>query len=596
MARFAKYGPRDTPWGVDGDVGFKGIDMIHDRAMLPPGYLARGENKRLREGPASTRLGTGFPADFNPVFENKILGSGIYSNPNGAEVMLVATLNATYVWALQHNKDPIKIDLDAGQNTGTNPLGLVQFIQAFDKVILLRFPVAGQMPLVWYGNNANSFDPITLISPGLKLVPTTLFGARHKNRVIFYSPYLASLPARDQLIISDVNNYSSYDEVYGDIRINSAESDVITSVKPYFKDSLVVFKKGSIHVLENFSIPLSLGIGSGNQRPISTAFGGTGVHPPLMVGRDIIFPSEPGGFYRITEQDIQEQIAPDQEPISRKIQPIIDQIDWGRMIWWGCSALLNNYAYFGITRKGQGGSGVVPGCDAILVYDTVDREWHSAPDWRDDPTFLINALHVTSYDGGRRLFGLDYANARIYVLDQGLEDEVNGDSKPVHDIMETRGYVNANPGGYKRFQRAVIGFRTFDPDAVVTAIFDGVNEEKQLAVVTKDRLKFYTHAHKDFDPNTDDPTEPRRQDYSPGEEVSNFAYQDFENLPEGLIDFLPATGLALTGDKQEALEPLVIRQNGRWCSIRIENTSGQCDVLGIEVDAIPSREGVKTLA
>jgi hypothetical protein len=595
MGRFASYTQGDTPWRPDGDPFWRGIDMIHDPSTLPPGYLSRGENKRLREGPAADRLGTGLPGDFNPPFTNTFLGSGIFNDPNGDQVMLVAELNQTYVWALQFNKDPVKINLHSGQNTGTTPGGLVQFVQAFDKVILLRFPTFAQPPLVWDGDNTHTFDPITLISPGTTLVPTTLFGVPHKNHVIYYSPYSAALSFRDRLIVSDVNNYSSYDTVWGDIRINAGQSDMITCVKPYFQDSVIVFKKQSIHIFENFTLPIALQTGSGDQRVLTNQFGGVSVQLPLMVGTDVIFASEPGGFYRISEV-IQEQIATQPLPISRKIQPVIDQIDWQRLRWWGCSALLGDYAYFGITRKGFGGNGLIPACDAILVYNTVESEWESAPDWRDDPTFLINALHVTLYDGSPRVFAIDYANMTVNLLDEGIEDQVNGDSIPVHSFMRTRGYVAGDPAGFKRFQRAVIGLRTYDPNATVTAISDGVNEKKQIAVVTKDRTKFYTHAHKDYDPSTDDPDEPRREDYSIGGDFADSAVEDFENAQEGPISFLPPTGAPAQGPKQQSLERYSIRQNGRWCQIEIENKGGQCDVLGVEVEAIPIGEGVKVVA
>src|SRR5262245_3647145 len=128
----------DTPWVPDGDPFFRGVNMLLDRGSLPAGYLARSENKRLRDGVAATRPGTTFPGDFNPAFENVIIGSGIYSNPNGEEVMLVATAGASYVWQLQFGKDPVKILIDPAGDPGGGLTGngIVNFVQAFDKVYL----------------------------------------------------------------------------------------------------------------------------------------------------------------------------------------------------------------------------------------------------------------------------------------------------------------------------------------------------------------------------------------------------------------------------------------------------------------------------
>ena len=71
--------------------------------------------------------------------------------------------------------------------------------------------------------------------------------------------------------------------------------------------------------------------------------------------------------------------------------------------------------------------------------------------------------------------------------------------------------------------------------------------------------------------------------------------EDFDDLPDGPVAFLPATPLLFTGNKQQSLEPYQIRDTGRWVSIRVANVRGQCDVLGIQVDAVPTEEGVKVL-
>src|SRR5262245_21256234 len=101
MGRFSGYGQGESQRVTDGDPGFTGVNMLIDRGSLPAGMLARSENKRLRDGVAATRPGTTYPGEFNPFFEDIIIGSHIYSNPNGDEVILVATRNPSYIWALQ---------------------------------------------------------------------------------------------------------------------------------------------------------------------------------------------------------------------------------------------------------------------------------------------------------------------------------------------------------------------------------------------------------------------------------------------------------------------------------------------------------------
>jgi hypothetical protein len=591
-----KYGGTDSQVQLDGDPIFVGINMLHDRGSLSAGYLARAENKRLRDGPAATRPGITAPPDFNPVFEDLIVGAGIYNNPNGDEVMLVATEFADYVWALQFGHDPVKIYLDTGQTIGS----AVEFVQSFDKVLLLRRGWPWVIPtvpmLVWDGNVANKFMPMTLIPPGAHLVPIATHALPFENRILYYDAYYPTLPQRDQLLISDVLNFSSFDDPLGVFRINAGESNVITNVSGYYRGAVVVFTKRSIHLLENFQLDFT----QAKQRMLSDRLGSVGVHMPLQNGSDVIFLASHDGFYRLGEA-IQDQITVQPVPFSRLIQPVIDQIDWARADLWACSAALGDYAYFALPLLGHDAS---MANNVILVYNLVTGQWESAPDWWDDPSFEIGRLMITTYNNARRLFAWTRtrtpatSHSQIHLLYDGLNDQIAGQNLEVQDVLETRGYTVNDPGTFKRFQRAIIGVRTYDPEAEVTAISDGVNEEKPLALVTKDWQRFYVHGHPRFDSDTDDPNEPKRQDYSVGSgSAGNFVGQDFELLPDGGITDLPATPATVySGIKQQSMERFQIRQNGRWCSLRIENSNGQCDVLGVAVEAIPAQELTRPVA
>lgn len=683
MSRYAAYGNRETPWELDGDPAFRGVDMLHERGLVQPGYLARAENKRLRDGVAKTRLGTTLPGDFNPTFEEAICGALVYNNPNGAEVMLVATTGANYVWALQFARDPIQIPLETPQTIGNYQ---VEFVQAFDKVLLLRRPIllptllgdtsigtctfatdgtgditvgaahgltagklvrfttsgtlpaaialttnyfvlsagltttklrisltaggsailfagagtgthtiwlvtpppAGSVPtLEWDGNfdtTTHIFKPVTLIAPGLNLVPATWNGEPFGNRVIYYAALYPLLPWRDQLLVSNVLNYTAYLDPTAAFRINAGESNMITRVMGYFRSSLVIFMKQSIHMLSNFQLDFA----QAQQRMLSSR-GSVGNKMPLQDGSDIIFLSQ-DGFYRLGEV-IQDQIAVEPTPISRNIQPLIEQIDWDRAYNWACSAALGDYAYFALPLLDSYGAN-----DCLAVYNRTQREWESVDNWAN-PNFRIHSLHTTLYNGTRKLFMVGEAGGtfNIYLYGSGLEDEIVGNSLPVQDLLETRGYNLRQPASFKRFERAIIGLSTYDPEAQITALSDGVNEEKELSVVTKDRNRSYLHGRGDFNPDTDDPNTPKREDYSLVPAV-DFAGEDFELYNEGPITFLAGTPVAFNGVKQQSLERFQIRQNGRWVSIRIANTNGQCDVVSVAVEGIGTQEAIKVVA
>jgi hypothetical protein len=117
-------------------------------------------------------------------------------------------------------------------------------------------------------------------------------------------------------------------------------------------------------------------------------------------------------------------------------------------------------------------------------------------------------------------------------------------------------------------------------------VTDGFNEEKNLTptALTKSRTRFYQHGHADFNVLTDDPNEQKRQDYSIID-LDNFVGDDFEDLPEGPITFIPGSSPPVIGNQQESLERFLVRSFGRWCALRVENNNGSCEVTSAGVES-----------
>ena len=696
--RWALSGPKETKVLTEGDARFNGLDMTRDRAILEPGTLAVSQNKRLINGIAATRPGCQFPADFNPGFTNQLVGSGVFSNPNGDEMLLVAELNANFVWALQFGKDAVKIPIVAGTLSSTYESGIcdcfqVKFVQAYDHVYLLRRPSGKHSTLIWDGtlppSSTANFTPVTQVStpgtgdiiiPGgvypssfsdgvstsgsaiytsvtadfvsgdvgktitgtnipaattilsvtsptqitlsanatasgsalsFTIVSRTPFvryncpwnGEPFAERILLYNDQFPArvatpTPDRDSFIMTNSEEWDLYNPATGFWQINSGESNVLTKVMGYYRGGVLCFFRRGIHILENFTLPPPTGP-LGDQRMINNFLGLVSNTAAAQIGVDVYFLSEPGkGVYRISEA-VQDQIAVNPLAVSDPIQPFMDTINWPQAQYWATMKTLGVYVYLGVPTDTSIDI-IGTGNNMIAVFNQYTRQWESI-DTFADPNFSFQELQVLSCGGVRQLLAVDWYRHQIYGMYYGgLTDQIgiNGTDYPINDVIETRGYTLGDPVAFKRYERLNLGVQTFDPIFNLTSISDGFNERKTLnrVPITKDRLRYYIHGKGKFDPNTGDPLAPKRQDYSLGL-AGDYAIEDFEDLPVGAIQQWPGTLVSpYTLQKQQTLERYQIRQNGRYASIRVDNSQGNCDVLSASVDGIPVQEGVKLVS
>src|SRR4030095_86709 len=134
--------------------------------------------------------------------------------------------------------------------------GGVEFAQTFDKLSLFRRPLqTGQKNLVWDGGSAvvsgvsnTHWEIVALSAEGNKLAPTVWHGEPFMDRLIWYNAKFAGVVGRDTWYISDIEDYTSYDDVYQVVRTNTGESDYITRIMSYFRGSVLIFKNQSIHM------------------------------------------------------------------------------------------------------------------------------------------------------------------------------------------------------------------------------------------------------------------------------------------------------------------------------------------------------------
>ena len=133
--------PRGQQEQADGDVRFIGVNSRESAGTLEPGFVSLARNVRFRNGVAESRLGVTKPAWLNNIAPESVQqikpwgdvhGVGVFRDPDNLEVVIIAADGKTY-WTRQNN-NPRECVLP----TGVTLVGNVKFVQAFNKLIMLR--------------------------------------------------------------------------------------------------------------------------------------------------------------------------------------------------------------------------------------------------------------------------------------------------------------------------------------------------------------------------------------------------------------------------------------------------------------------------
>jgi hypothetical protein len=562
MARYPETETAAQPTR-EGDTEFLGVNEKLSRDLLESGYAHRAVNKRMRDRRAATRWGTATPTFANQIDFDQILGSGRYSNPNGPDVLLIATPN--FVYAIADSTYPMPIPIPDGVVLDT----ACEFVQAFDKVLIFRG--IDRTPLEWNGLSAAGFTEI--VDPTLTTkhrIPNADYAQVFKFRLL--------VPAnRDDVEVSDILNYTQFDPIMENWRINMGSADALVRIFPFANNSVLMFKGQSLLLHANFEDA---------QHPekaqLQILNPNTGLHSRhavAQVGGDVHFLSRnQPGIWRVT-QIIQDRIVTHPVPVSDPIAPLIARINWEVEV---VAQPLGEYVFWAMA---------IDGCayrNAIAVWNNATQQWESNPDvWspsgrgpfsgQNAGELHVDALHVMNYHGKAALYCVDaHANAVCVLYVPGaLTDALPHGEFEIADLLSTRGYATLgwNAATQRDFQRVEIGISTWRPSIKVSEITDSAQDSRGLneTAITKDRTKYMQWGKPDYDVSNanDDFHAPGREDFSvvPGDGV----------LP-GVNGISPAL-------QQQSLLRFSTKARGRWIAYDVENTQGRCGINGVLVES-----------
>lgn len=569
MSRYADVQTQPPQPTIEGDAEFVGLDMKTDRDKLQPGQYARGENKRCHRKSVEDRLGV-----ITPVFANveamTILGSGVYSNPNGEEVQLHAT--PTEVRVIKSGSYPATVPIPVG----TTLAGKINFAQHFNVVLLHRED--GGPTLVWDGIAPNfkrlsKLDPLDLSTAVIPDPPWSVnFG------------YRAWFPTgADTLGGSDELDYTSIDLELHNFRINTGEASAIVAAHPFTKNRLIVGNTRSIDVLTGVIGDLS----NAAMEVVNDDVNFAARKAVVMVGGDLFFlSSKPKGIYRINEV-VQDQLQAVPVPVSDLIEPLMRRINWPAI---ANASMVTQGIYLFV---------FVPIDDSLVnnagfVYNTVSQQWVGMDRWDPFAGFQIDDAYVADHYGENALYVANHDSGRIHILEQGgSDDELQltfnedpddellelGDpihtSFPILSVFESRGYATLgwNASTKRDFKRVEIGLKTLRPSVFVSELSERANDVRRLHdnPVTRSPVRYDVFGKDNWDPSNanNDFNTPGRQDYSVDWS------SDFQLPPEGIDIQI----------KQHSPLRFSTKARGQYLSYRVENGAGRADVTAMLVES-----------
>jgi len=237
------------------------------------------------------------------------------------------------------------------------------------------------------------------IGLGFTHMPAPSYATYHQRRLVMPYRYTVNnaegdYTARDNLdevIISDILDTDTYDQIYGQYRFNAGTADFNVGLLSFADDKLVVFNRNSIHLVLGSS-PESASV-----QLITNEVGCLARKTIVQIGNNVMFLSD-NGVYGANFQDLY-NLRGSELPLSSSIQTTIDKIN--RQYWdQSVAVYFNNRYYIAVPT----GSSTVN--NTILVFNFINKQWESV-DSTSDVDWDIENLIVAGKKGDRAVYAVN---------------------------------------------------------------------------------------------------------------------------------------------------------------------------------------------
>jgi len=246
-------------------------------------------------------------------------------------------------------------------------------------------------------------DPIftkrVSVGLGFTHMPAPPYATYHQRRLVMPYRYSVDDPEGqytvrdnlDEIIVSDILDSDTYDQIYNQYRFNAGTADFNVGLLSFADDKLVVFNRNSIHLVEGSSPAAS------KVQLITNEVGCLARRTIVQIGNNIMFLSD-NGVYGANFQDLY-NLRGSELPLSSSIQTTIDKIN--RQHWdQSVAVYFNNRYYIAVPTDGSTVN------NTILIFNFINKQWESV-DTTSDVDWDIENLIIAGKKSDRAVYAVN---------------------------------------------------------------------------------------------------------------------------------------------------------------------------------------------
>ena len=323
---------------------------------------------------------------------------------------------------------------------------------------------------------------------GFSHMPTPPWATYHQRRLwmpfrwtmtgISGTPTITSRGVADELIVSDILDSDTYDQVYNEYRFNAGLADFLVAAHAFSDDKLVVFNRESIHLVVSSS-----DVANSSVQLITNEVGCLARRSIQQVADNVIFLSD-NGVYGTNFGDLY-NLRGNGIPLSSSIDATIKRINLA-YAQGAVSAYFDNRYYLAVPLDGSTVN------NTLLIFNFLNKGWESI-DSVSDPDWNIKEMFAGGSGADRGLYAIsesgsihrvDHRNDAVDVVSVAVGDTAA--NLPIAASATTRmfnfGVIDKKRWNNYELHLQSSGFNV--SDATLSAEIENIDQTVNLGTVS----------------------------------------------------------------------------------------------------------------